>query len=623
MTIGETARRKPPIGAILVLILAALLYAAMMGTLDDLRRPGNDAMGRGLDAAFGLLFGIGLWLLLGVLLLIGWIRGAMPDWSVMVAGVLWPASAVSVAIAFDFIEHHDGSYLIVPGLLPPAIAAYAMWARLVGLHRFLPPLPTSIVAWAAIALIAAMPLPRYFIEQHERRVIAEQQAAEAERQAAIEAEKQRLNLERFEKLTANSPLWDYDAFFDKDNPLRDRAIAAARALTHLQADAEEALRRDMGFPLVEYSRLNLSPTPAFCSEAGAFLGRDEAKRHAPDAEAEFSDSTQPFTDPDDLSVIEWLTGHCDNIDDAVRQIRDAVSSYKQTGSRDAYLAVLAWRRGNGFWVKDDKTRALDEYNEALRLSPGNDQFHKMRGDLYAAMARPDDAIADFDEAVRINPGYSNAFFSRGNAYSEKRDDDKAIESFDEAIRLDSRFSGALNNRGLVYIRRDKLDLALADFSAAIEAKPDLRVARLNRARVHFYRAEYGDAAVDAAAALAAKTDDPYTVLLLFLARLHAGQDATGGLRTDAAPLDTSTWPYPIVAALLDQRNAQDVLADAGKDANPDRSDNLCDANFYFGDEAFAKGDAANARPLLQSAAANCSADANEATLVKYELARLP
>jgi lipoprotein NlpI len=622
MTVGETARRKPPIGAVLVLILAALLYAGMMAALDDLRRPGNDAMGRGLDAGFGLLFGIGVWLLLGVLLLIGWIRGAMPDWSVMVAGVLWPASAVSAVIAFDFIDHHDGSYLIVPALLPPLIAGYAMWARLTSLHRLLPPLPTSVAAWVAIALVAAAPLPRFVIERHERHVIAAQEAAEAERQAAIEAEKQRLNLGRFEKLTADSPLWDYAAFFGKDNALSDRAIAAARALTHLQADAEEALRRDMGFPLVEYSRLDLSPTPAFCTEAGAFLSRDEAKRHAPDAEVEFDDATQPFTDPDDLSVIEWLTGHCD-IDEAVRQIRDAVGSYKQTGSRDAYLAVLAWRRGNGFWVKDDKTRALAEYDEALRLSPDNDQFHKMRGNLYAAMGRLDDAIADFNDAVRLNPGYSDAFFSRGYAYSEKRDDDNAIASFNEAIRINPSFSGALNNRGFAYIRQGKLDLALADFDAAIQAKPDLRVARLNRARVHFYRAEYGDAAVDAAAALAAKADDPYTVLLLYLARLHAGQDAASGLRADAAALDTSTWPYPIVAALLHQQDAQNVLADAGKDANPDRRDNLCDANFYFGDETFAGGDAASARPLLQSAVANCSADAIEATLAKYELARLP
>jgi lipoprotein NlpI len=621
MTVADSSRRRPPIGAIITLILAVFPYAGMLASLSDLGRSGNDAMGRGFDEAFAVLFGIALWLLLGILLLIGWLRGEMPDWSVTAAAVLWPLSAVSASIALDFIDHGD-DYIIVPALLPPAIAAYALWARLTGLHGFLQPLPTSIVAWTAVALIATVPLPRYFIEQHAKHLVEAQEAAEAERQAAIEAEKQRVNLERYDKLTADSPLWDYAAFFTNDNALRDRAIAAARALPHKQSDAEEALRRDMGFPLVEYSPLDLERTPAFCTEANGFLRRDEAHRHAPDANAEFSDATQPFTDPDDVSVIEWLTSRCD-IDGAVQQIRDAVGSYKQTGSRDGYLGVLAWRRGNGFWAGDDKTRALAEYDEALRLSPGNDQFHKMRGDLYAALGRLDDAIPDFDEAVRINPGYSNAFLSRGNAYSEKRDDDKALASFDEAIRLDSNFSAALNNRGLVYIRQGKLDLALADFDAAVQNKPDLRVALLNRSRAHFYRGEYGDAANDAATALKSKADDPYTVLLAYLARLHARQDAGALLATDAAGLDKTAWPYPIVAALLGQQSVQNVLADAGSNSNPDRQDNLCEADFYFGDKALAEGNTAAARPLLQGAAADCPADMIAKTLTKYEFARLP
>jgi lipoprotein NlpI len=621
MTLEDGARRLPPIGAILVLILAGFLYAGMMGCLLDIHRGGNDAFGRGLDAGFAMVFGIALWLMLGLLLLIGGIKGEMPDWSAILATLLWPLSALSAAMALDFIER-DGSYMIVPGLLPPVIAAYAMWSRLTGLHHFLRPLPTSIVAWIAIALIAAVPLPRHFIEWHEKRVIAAKEAAEAEKEAAAEAEKQRLNLERFEKLTADSPLWDYAVFFGKDNSLDGRAIAAALALPRRQADAEEALRRDMGFPLIEYNRLGLSATPAFCSAANDFLSRDAAAHRAPNADVEFTETARPYTDPDDLSVIESLTARCD-IDDAVQKIRDAVGSYKQTSSRDAYLAVLAWRRGNGFRERDDNTRALAEYDEALRLRPDNDQFHKMRGDLYALIGRLDDAIADYDEAVRLNPGYSEAFFSRGNAYSQKGDDDKALASFDEAIRLNSGLVGAYNNRGLVYVRQGKLDLALADFDAAVQNAPDFRLVRLNRVQVHFYRGEYADAASDAATALHQKADDPYTVLLLYLARLHANQDAAGGLTTDVAQLDPSLWPYPILAALLDQRSAQSVLAEASSGSNPDRKNNECDAAFYFGDKAFAEGDIGAARPLLEQASANCPAGVIEVTLTKYELARLP
>ena len=278
MTAADSTRRSAPVGAIITLVLAGFPYAGMLACLFDLNHGGNDAMGRGLDEGFAVLFGITLWLLLGVLLLIGWLRGAMPDWSVMTAALLWPLSAVSAAVALDFIEH-DNSYIVVPALLPPAIAAHAMWARLTGLHRLLPPLPTSIVAWTVVALIAAVPMPRYFSEQYAQATSSRQEeAAEPTRKAASEAETQRLDLEQFEKLTAGSPLWEYAAFFSKDSPLGERAIAAARALPHKQADAEEALRRDMGFPLVAYGPLDLTRTPTFCTEAGCL---SEARRNSP------------------------------------------------------------------------------------------------------------------------------------------------------------------------------------------------------------------------------------------------------------------------------------------------------------------------------------------------------
>lgn len=623
MTMEQTAPTKPPIGAILVLVLAGLLYAGMMAALSDLHHGGNDAMGRALDAGFALIFGIGLWLLLAALLLIGGIRGAMPEWSAMVAAVLWATSAVSAAIALDFIER-DGSYLIVPGLLPPVIAAYAMWARLVGLHRLLPPLPTSVAAWVAVAAIAAAPLPRYFVEQHERHVVAEEQAVEAERQAAAEAEKQRQNLERFEKLTGDSPLWDYAAFFGKDNPLAERAITTARALTHRQADAEEALRRGMGFPLVEYGRLDLTAAPALCSAAGDFLRQEAAAHHAPAPDTEYEMSFLPTVEANDIGAIEWLTESCD-IDDAVAGIRGTIETYKQTRSRDATLGLIAWRRGNGFYQhgRHDFERALQEYSEAVRLNPEQEQFRKYRGDVYFDMKRYDDAIADYDEAARLNPGYSEAYYSRGNAYDRKSDDEKALASFDEAIRIAPEYAAAHNNRGLVYIREGKLDLALADFDAAVQRAPGFRLALDNRGRVRFFQGNYAGAADDFAAALKLKPDEPYTAMLLYLSQLHAGQDARAPLKSNAAALDRATWPYPIVAAWLGDSDTQTVQADATRDTNPDRVGQSCEADFYFGDTAFANGDAATARDLLQRAVARCPSNYLEVTLAKYELPRLP
>jgi lipoprotein NlpI len=622
MAMQEEARRSTPIVAIIVLVLAGVLYYLMMGLLEDLSRPSNDAFARGIGILFTMLFGAGLWLLLGILLLIGIFKGTMPEWSAMAAAPLWLISGVAAALALNYIDR-DGSYIFVPALLPPVIAAYALWARLTRLHRLIPPLPTSIAAWVAVALLSAAPLPRYIAERHAAHVAAAEQAAEAERQAAEEAERQRINLARFEKLTPDSPLWDYTAFFGKDNPLDGRAVAAARALTHRQADAEEALRRGMGFPLTEFERLDLNLTPAFCSAGGDFLRQEAAAHPAPSADTEFDMKLLPVLGADDMGAIELLTENCD-IDAAVAQIRSTIETYKPS-SRDAALALLAWRRGDGFYKhqRHDLDRALQEYNEAVRLGPGSDQFHKYRGDVYFDMQRFDEAIADYTEAVNVNPGYSVAYYGRGNAYDGKGDDANALASFDEAIRLDSGFPAALNNRALIYIRQDKLDLATADFDAALQHAPRFRLPLSNRGRVRFYQGNYAGAVEDLAAALQLKPDEPYTVLLLYLSRLHAGQDAHTPLPADAGKLDPAAWPYPIVAAWLGNKDEQTVAAEAAKDGNPDRQAQSCEANFYFGDEALAKHDATTGRPMLESALAGCPATFLEVPLAKYELAKLP
>jgi Tfp pilus assembly protein PilF len=56
----------------------------------------------------------------------------------------------------------------------------------------------------------------------------------------------------------------------------------------------------------------------------------------------------------------------------------------------------------------------------------------------------DRAIEDFNEAIRLDPKYASAFYSRGRAWSGKKEYDKAIKDYDQAIRLDPKDASAFN-----------------------------------------------------------------------------------------------------------------------------------------------------------------------------------
>jgi hypothetical protein len=148
---------------------------------------------------FGAMFGLALWIVLGVLLIVGAVKGEMPFWAVIAALILVPAGAIAAAIATEFIEHHTGWQILVPALLPRLIAFYAMWARLPQIHGVLPPTMTSAVVWGAVMILSLAPLPRYTAEAIATAERAAQRERESEAQATAEDQKRREHPARFEQ----------------------------------------------------------------------------------------------------------------------------------------------------------------------------------------------------------------------------------------------------------------------------------------------------------------------------------------------------------------------------------------------------------------------------------------
>jgi tetratricopeptide (TPR) repeat protein len=116
---------------------------------------------------------------------------------------------------------------------------------------------------------------------------------------------------------------------------------------------------------------------------------------------------------------------------------------------------------------------------------------------------------------------------------------------------------------------------------------------------------------------------PYTIMLLHLARAKLGRndDRELGLAVDA--VGPGEWPAPVLAFYLGRVN-RDQLFDAA-DEGPDyktREGQRCEANFYAGEQAALSGKTADARNLLETAQRNCPAHFSEAAAATAELGRL-
>jgi tetratricopeptide (TPR) repeat protein len=144
------------------------------------------------------------------------------------------------------------------------------------------------------------------------------------------------------------------------------------------------------------------------------------------------------------------------------------------------LAAVFYTRGNAYLSKGQLDRAIQDFDEAIRLDPNNAVAFASRGHAYIRKGRYDRAIQDFDEAIRLDPNAAFAFAGRGNAYYSKQQDDRAIQDFDEAIRLDRNDAMAFTNRGSAFHMLGQLDRAIQDFNEAIRLDPNNARAFFNR-----------------------------------------------------------------------------------------------------------------------------------------------
>ena len=65
------------------------------------------------------------------------------------------------------------------------------------------------------------------------------------------------------------------------------------------------------------------------------------------------------------------------------------------------------------------------------------------------------AIQDYDQAIKLNPSFVQAYNNRGRAYLAKGDYDRGIRDFGRAIGLDPSSAMAHRNMSLALIRQGK------------------------------------------------------------------------------------------------------------------------------------------------------------------------
>ena len=99
-----------------------------------------------------------------------------------------------------------------------------------------------------------------------------------------------------------------------------------------------------------------------------------------------------------------------------------------------------------------------------------------RGNAYQSKGEYQRAIQDYDEALRIDPDSALAFNNRASAFQHMGNYDRAIQDYNHAIRLDPSSALAYNNRGRTQHLQGEYVLALKHYGEALDLDPDYPLA---------------------------------------------------------------------------------------------------------------------------------------------------
>ena len=135
--------------------------------------------------------------------------------------------------------------------------------------------------------------------------------------------------------------------------------------------------------------------------------------------------------------------------------------------RGALIAFAYEGRGRIALRHGDVSRAISNFDEAIRLNPNHAAVFRERALAHRNAGALGAAIADYDQAIALDPNHAASYRERGLALVAKGDFDRAILSYNTAVRLAPSDAQARVSRGLALLARGSPEEARADFKAAL------------------------------------------------------------------------------------------------------------------------------------------------------------
>ncbi|MBL8153193.1 MAG: tetratricopeptide repeat protein [Anaerolineae bacterium] len=112
--------------------------------------------------------------------------------------------------------------------------------------------------------------------------------------------------------------------------------------------------------------------------------------------------------------------------------------------------------------------AINHMTDAIALLPSRAEYYAARGFFYLEDDVPDNALADFEQALKLNPGEMLAHYGRGMIAYKSNNLEEAQAHFADAYRADPNRPETLYYLALIYHRKKDSAVARRLMEVALE-----------------------------------------------------------------------------------------------------------------------------------------------------------
>ena len=118
------------------------------------------------------------------------------------------------------------------------------------------------------------------------------------------------------------------------------------------------------------------------------------------------------------------------------------------------------------------SKAIEDFNESIRLNPKKALLYRDRGLAKDALKQYEDALKDFQKAIELKPKESINYYHRGVTKNRIGHYKEAFEDLNNAIQLDQTNTNAYYQRGFTKEMLGQQDTAKTDYKEVLKINPN-------------------------------------------------------------------------------------------------------------------------------------------------------